>query len=595
MGRFDFQVKVRGYRIELGEIEARCNEAPGVARSVVVTREDQPGDVRLVAYLVPDAGAAFDKEAIGQHLRLGLPQYMLPQHLVALDAIPLLPNGKVDRRALPPPSALREEDGHERVAPRNERERFVLETMEQVLHLPGLGIHDDFFALGGHSLLAARLATLLSREFGITVPMRALFEAPTAERLAAAVEVLARTGTPPRRPVVHQPGRRSAPLTPMQERIRFVEELHPGRSVYNEPSTHRFGGPLDVARFKAAFGEIVRRQSALRTTMGRDPKTGEPCQLIHESIDYPFPVTDLSALGETEREAELARLLRQAVDKPIDIHRGPLFHVALYRMAPDDHAFVFVPHHLIWDGWSFDLYQAELSAIYGALLRGERPNLPELPVTLGDYAHWFGDWIEGPESAEQLRFWKARFAAAPATRAPATDRPRGAGMSGQGGTHWISVDKALTERLRQVAKDHDVTLNMLTLGVYVLLMGSVIDTDAVVIAAPVRGREQPEVESVMGFFNNVLPLSFQIDRAGRLGDFIRYVKQELLAVMNHQQIPFERLVAEPEFAERAHGVGLYQGLFSFQDARERRSTSAASRIGRSTSCKAAPPTTSASG
>jgi acyl carrier protein len=573
LGRNDHQVKVRGYRIELGEIETRCNEAPGVARSVVLAREDQPGDVRLVAYLVAAAGvASIDRDAVTQHLRQSLPQYMLPQHLVTLETIPLLPNGKVDRRMLPPPSALAGEGARaERVAPRTERERIVLETMEGVLHQPGLGIHDDFFALGGHSLLAARLAKLLGTAFGIPVPMRLLFESPTAERLARAIDEFALADAPRRAPLVHRPGRTRAPLTPMQARIRFIEELHPGRPVYNQPSTHRFGGALDAGKFEAAFRAIVARQSALRTSMGTDARTGAQCQVIApaEGFDFPFPVIDLSGLTQVERESRLSELLRETIDRPLDIHAGPLFRVALFRLASDDHAFVFVPHHLIWDGWSFDLYQAELSTIYGALLRGEASALPELPVSMGDYAQWYDEWLASPEAKSQLGFWKSRFAAAPAARAPRTDLPRKAGMSGQGGTHWISIDQTLTERLREVARGHDVTLNMLALGMYVLMMASVIDTDALVVATPVRGREQPEVEAVMGFFNNVLPLAFRLDRTASLADFMRYVKKELIAVMNHQQIPFERLVAEPEFSERAHGVGLYQALFSFQDARER--------------------------
>ncbi|AMM24059.1 non-ribosomal peptide synthetase [Variovorax sp. PAMC 28711] len=568
MGRLDSQVKVRGYRIELGEIEARCNEAPGVTRSVVITREDVPGDVRLVAYLMLAPGASLDLDAVKRQLATSLPQYMLPQHFVPLEAIPLLPNGKVDRKALPKPEALAA-SGLARVAARTERERIVLETMEKVLRLPSLGIHDDFFALGGHSLLAARLATLLSRKFDVPVPMRVLFEAPTAEALALAIDAIENAGAPRRQPIVALPNRRSAPQTPMQQRIRFIEELHPGRSVYNQPATHRFAGPMDTARFEQAFREIVRRQSALRTTMGNDPATGEPCQIIHPSVDFPFPLIDLSGVPASEREIELATSLRQAIDRPIDIHRAPLFHAALYRMSPTDHAFVFVAHHLIWDGWSYDLFQTELAALYGALVRGETPVLPELSVGTGDYAQWYQEWLAGPEAGEQLKYWKARFANTPVPRAPRTDLPRKSGMSGHGETLWMNFDKATTERFRTAATQHDVTLNMFALGAYVLMLGSAIDTDSLVIAAPVRGREQLELESVMGFFNNVLPLSFEIDRSIDAGQFMRYVKKTLLDHMSYQLIPFERLVAEPEFAARAQGVGLYQGLFSFEDARGR--------------------------
>ncbi|MGK6309022.1 amino acid adenylation domain-containing protein [Variovorax sp. DT-64] len=568
MGRFDFQVKVRGYRIELGEIEARCNEVEGVARSVVITREDQPGDVRLVAYLATSPGADVDLAALDRHLRSRLPQYMVPQHVVPLDAIPLLPNGKVDRKALPKPSATHQDAG-ERLAPRNERERIVLQTMERVLNLPGLGIRDDFFSLGGHSLLAARLTTLLSREFELTVPLRMLFEAPTAERLAAAIEGLDGSNAPRSAPIAHVADRRSAPLTPMQERIRFIEELHPGRPTYNAPSAHRLGGPLDVQKFKTALATIIERQPSLRTAIGPDPATGAPAALIADKVDYELPVIDLGALPADQREAELVERMHALAERPIDIHRAPMFHAALFRIAEDDHAFVFVPHHLVWDGWSFDVLQSELSAIYGALVRGEPHGLPELAVTHGDYADWYAKWLTEPEFESQLRYWKDRFANSPTPKAPHTDMPRKAGMSGEGGAHWITVDKALTERLREIGQRNDVTLNMLTLGVYILMMSSIIDSRAIVIATPVRGREAPELEPVMGFFNNVLPLSFQVDPSLRFGEFMRYVKQELISVMSHQQIPFERLVSEPEFVERAQGVGLYQALFSFQDARER--------------------------
>ena len=568
MGRLDAQVKVRGYRIELGEIEARCNEVPGVTRSVVITREDAPGDVRLVAYLMLAPGATLDADAVKRQLATSLPQYMLPQHFVPLQAIPLLPNGKVDRKALPKPEA-QVAGAAARVAARTERERTVLEAMEKVLRLPSLGVHDDFFALGGHSLLAARLATLLSRKFDVPVPMRMLFEAPTAEALARAIDDIANASTPRRHPIVALPNRTRAPQTPMQQRIRFIEELHPGRPVYNQPATHRFAGPMDTGKFEQAFRAIVQRQSALRTSMGQDPATGEPCQVIHPAVEFPFPLIDLSELSTSEREIALATALRQAIDRPIDIHQAPLFHAALYRMSPTDHAFVFVVHHLVWDGWSYDLFQGELAAQYGALVRGEQPVLPELPVSTGDYAQWYQAWLDGPEAAEQLTYWKARFANTPVPRAPRTDRPRKSGMSGHGETLWINFDAAMTERFRAAAARHDVTLNMFALGAYVLMLGSAIDTDSLVIAAPVRGREQPELESVMGFFNNVLPLSFEIDLAMDAGQFMRYVKKTLLDHMRYQLIPFERLVAEPEFAARAQGVGLYQGLFSFEDARGR--------------------------
>ena len=568
LGRLDFQVKVRGYRIELGEIESLCSGRCGVGQCVVLAREDEPGDVRLVAYLTPSNGVEVDEAALREHLGSKLPEYMLPQHLVRLDAIPLLPNGKVDRRALPPPdaAAMRSID---RVAPRNELEATVLAAMEEVLKLPGLGVHDGFFALGGHSLLAARLTARLNRSLEVNLPMSTLFDAPTAEKLAAAIDAMKASSAPRRHALVPQPGRRSAPLTPMQERIRFVQEMHPGRVLYNTPSAHRLTGPMDLAAFEAAIREVVRRQPALRTRIDAAAMGGRGTQQVAELVEFDLPVEDLSGLAPELREAELLRRMQQVVDLPLDIHQAPLFRVALYRLAPEQHALLFMPHHIVWDGWSFDIFYEDVSAIYGAFLAGQASPLPPLTVTYGDYAEWYLDWLDGPQAAEQMQFWVRRFARAPASAAPWADRPRSAGMTGLGATEYVSVELDVVERLREIARNADVTLSMLTFAAYVAMMADVFASPSLVVAMPVRGRLMPELEPVMGFFNNLLPLPLTVDNSQPWSSFLKTVRAEVLDAMAHQDVAFERMAQEPGIAAHATQAGLYQALFSFQDARER--------------------------
>lgn len=327
LGRLDFQVKVRGYRIELGEIETACNELASVAQSVVLAREDHPGDVRLVAYLALTANGEFDETAWRTHLREKLPDYMLPQHVVVLDAIPLLPNGKVDRKALPPPSHdVAASSGH-RVAPRTPLEQQVLTAMEQVLSLPGLGVLDDFFALGGHSLLAAKLTARLNKELAIQLPLRTVFEAPTAEQLARAAQAAA-SGSAPRRPVIeHRAACREAPLTVMQERIRFMEELYPGRVVYNTPSAHRLTGPFERAAFEQALRQMLDRQPGLRSAIVNS--AAGPVQRVSDGIRLELPFEDLSPIAEEDREAELMRRL-QNVGKGLHIPGHSDHDVAAY-------------------------------------------------------------------------------------------------------------------------------------------------------------------------------------------------------------------------------------------------------------------------
>jgi amino acid adenylation domain-containing protein len=567
LGRIDSQVKVRGYRIELGEIEAACNAVDGVAESVVAAREDHPGDVRLVAYLRLAPGAVVDDETLRMHLARRLPDHMLPQHVVRLNAIPRLPNGKLDRRQLPAPE-LSQVAKSERVFARNETEALVLAAMESVLSLPGLGVHDDFFAMGGHSLLAAKLTSRLNRELQLNLPLRTLFESPTAEKLALAVEQARDHDTAPRAPIVHREGRTAAPLTPMQERVRFLEAMHPGRVVYNTPSGHRLRGPMDLAAFEGALREVVQRQPVLRTCVAPDPNGIDHVQHILESLEVTLPYVDLTPLMAAQREPELLRRMQSIIDTPFDLFEAPLFRVALYKLADEEHAFLFMPHHLIWDGWSFDLLYEELAAAYSARIAGRPSPLAPLAITYGDYAEWQAGWMRSPEFDAQIAYWKQRYANAPTPVAPRTEKPRRRGMTGEGAAEWVRIDTDLTERLRAVARRHDVTLNMLTMALYALMMSDVIGSQSVVLGMPVRGRLMAELEPVMGFFNNLLPVSMTLDGTASLSSFLRLLKQDLLQVFSHQDVPFERLALEPEVASRSQ-AGLYQALFSYQDARGR--------------------------
>jgi hypothetical protein len=239
------QVKLRGFRIELGEIESNLARHPDIAQVVAMVREDRPGDQRLVAYLTaqPACAAGIDDASLRTHLRATLPDYMIPQHFVRLDSIPLLPNGKINRALLPSPLAAISIGDVPHAPPRNEFEQRVGKAMEETLALPSIGIHDDFFALGGHSLLAAQLTARLNREFGVALSLRSIFDTPNAAGLAAAVvaqlesEEIFRPA-----PVPHRENQTQAQLSLMQERLWLLEKLHPGRVAYNTPSAHRLRG-----------------------------------------------------------------------------------------------------------------------------------------------------------------------------------------------------------------------------------------------------------------------------------------------------------------------------------------------------------------
>ncbi|WP_201797486.1 condensation domain-containing protein, partial [Mizugakiibacter sediminis] len=584
LGRLDFQVKVRGYRIELGEIEAQLALQPGVARAVAITREDRPGDVRIVAYLVAQPGTALDEAALRQALRRLLPEYMVPQHFLVLQALPLLPNGKLDRKALPAPADLAHETGTHAdfVAPRDDLERTIAAEMEAVLALPGLGVDDNFFELGGHSLLAAQLTARLNKALGLALPLRTLFEAPTVARLAEAVRAASAEPAHARRAarvIPRRADRARAPLSLMQQRLWFLEELDPGRVVYNTPSAHRLLGPMDERAFERAFNALIRRQPVLRTTIVKE--NGEPVQAILPQLEVTlFPAEDLSALEPAAREALLQRRIAELTAQPFELVGAPLFRTHMFRLGAEEHVLFFMIHHLIWDGWSFDVFYEEMAALYPAACEGRDAELPELAVDYGDFAAWHREWMQGEELAAQLAHWRKLLADVPEPLELPSDRPRPPRMSGVGRNAWIRVDKPAVDALRELARRADATLYMALLALYYVMLCRHTGQRDLVVGTPVRGRDAPELEPVMGFFVNALPLRMQVDPQASFLDLLRAVRAVVVDAFSYPDVPFEHLLRALQLPRDESRFPIYQALFSFQDIRKRPEQWGALRHGR---------------
>lgn len=569
LGRLDFQVKIRGYRIELGEIEARLAALPGVARTVVMAREDSPGDVRLIGYAVPVPGQRPEAGALREALRGGLPDYMLPQQIVLLDTMPLLPNGKIDRKALPAPTGPAPSAGSGPVtAPRTDTEKAVVEAMQGVLKLPAVGVDEDFFALGGHSLLAARLMGQLNKAFGLQLNLRVLFESPSAEKLAQLIDQQRGGSAPTREPIVHRADRRQAPLTLMQERIRFIEDMQPGQTFYNAPSAHRLRGPMQLEAFDRAFQEIVRRQPALRTAIRPSAAGGFEQSLVDSVAFSLLPAEDLSTLAADAREAALKERIEALASQHFALDQAPLFKARLFRLADDHHVLFFMTHHVVWDGWSFDLLYDEMNAHYQAFVEGRPSPLPPLALTYGDFAEWHARWLESDELHEQLGFWRKQFIDHP-VRTPLTDMARLPGAAREGATEFMHFETGEADRVRDIAKRTGSTLSIVALSVYAALVSQLLRDPAPTIGLPVRGRPSPDLDPIMGFFNNMLPVRLKVDTSLSWIDWIRQVRAMVVEAFAHQDVPFERIAHALEADQPGVHARLYQCMFSFQDARNR--------------------------
>ncbi|HEX9939641.1 MAG TPA: AMP-binding protein, partial [Longimicrobium sp.] len=557
LGRLDFQVKVRGFRIELGEIEAVLRQAAGVRDCTVVARADA-GEQRLVAYVVGGAEA----EALRAHVRRSLPEYMLPSAFVFLDALPLTPNGKLDRKALPAPELASAEETY--VAPRTPVEEVLAGIWAEVLRLERVGVEDSFFELGGHSLLATRVISRVRDVFAIELPLRALFEGPTVAELAGRVEEMRRAGAPALPAVVPVERTGALPLSFAQERLWFIDQLEPGNTVYNMSVARRLEGALDEAALERSLGEIVRRHEALRTVFAE--VDGSPVQVIAPFGAFVLPVEDLSGLGEADREAAVVRRAGEEAARPFDLAAGPLFRAALLRLGEEDHVLLLSMHHVVSDGWSTGVLFRELSALYEAYREGRESPLPELAVQYADYAVWQREQLAGEALDRQLSYWRERLAGAPELLELPTDHPRPAVQTFRGATVPVELSPELLERLQALGRSEGATLYMTVLGAFQVLLGRYAGSDDVVVGSPTAGRTRGEVEGLIGFFVNTLVLRTDLSGDPSFREVLGRVREATLGAYEHQEVPFEKLVAELQPERTLTHSPLFQVMFALQNA-----------------------------
>ncbi|HEV2150064.1 MAG TPA: amino acid adenylation domain-containing protein [Longimicrobiaceae bacterium] len=556
LGRVDRQVKVRGFRIEPGEIEAVMRRQPGVRECVVAVREEAPGGARLVAYVVGEV----DAEALRGELHRGLPEYMVPAAFVALDHLPLTPNGKLDVKALPAPDFAA---GGHHVAPRTPTEEVLAGIWAEVLRLERVGVGENFFELGGHSLLAMRVVSRVREVFGIELPVRALFEGPTVAELAGRVEALRRAELPVLPPVVPVERRGALPLSFAQERLWFLDRMQPGTALYNILSALRLQGALDAAALERALGEVVRRHEALRTVFAE--RDGEAVQVVVPFTGYAMLVEDLSSLGEEEREAEVRHRVAEDAVRPFDLSAGPLFRAGLLRLGSEDHVLLLSVHHIVSDGWSTGVLFRELSALYEAYRAGRESPLPELPIQYADYAVWQRRQLRGEGLERQLAWWKERLSGAPALLELPTDRPRPAVQTYRGASEPVRLSPELRDRLQALARGEGATLYMVLLGAFQVLLSKYSGSGDVVVGSPTAGRTHREVEGLIGFFVNALVLRTDLSGDPAFRQVLRSVREATLGAYEHQDVSFEKLVAELQAERSLSHAPIFQVSFALQN------------------------------
>ncbi|MDQ9497863.1 amino acid adenylation domain-containing protein [Serratia marcescens] len=555
LGRNDQQVKIRGFRIECGEIEAALATHPAVREAVVDARA-VGDDKRLVAWVVPAAGVAEETlaGALRQHVSAALPDYMVPSAWVVVAALPLSPNGKLDRRALPEPQGAQSQAAYE--APQGEHETLLAAIWRELLNVERVGRHDNFFELGGHSLLAVRLTNRL-QQMEWQLPLQVLFANPT---LLALAQQLRRTdeALPP---IEAMPRGAALPLSFAQQRLWFLTQLEGLSETYHIPLALSLRGELDLPAWRQSLDALYARHEALRSRFVT--VEGQPQAHILPADALPLTVHDLR--GRQDAQSQARQLAQRLTEAPFDLTQGPLVRAALIRLADEEHLFLLTCHHIISDGWSTGILLRDLGALYGALRRGDADPLPPLTLQYPDYAAWQRRYLTPERLAAQAQYWRETLIGAPALLTLPTDRPRPTVQSFSGGEVPIAIDAELTQALRQFSRQHGGTLFMTVLAAWSLVLARMAGQQELVIGTPEANRGRLETESLVGFFVSTLALRIDLRDDPDLPTLIARIRHTVLAARENRDLPFEQVVELVNPPRHLGYTPLFQVMLAWQD------------------------------
>ncbi|MFD9572142.1 amino acid adenylation domain-containing protein [Streptomyces sp. NPDC059982] len=571
LGRLDHQVKVNGVRIETGEVEAALAAHPWVRAAVAGAVPDGTGGHRLVAW-VQSRGERLRPEELRTFLRRSLPDPLVPSQYVAVADFPLTANGKIDRSALPEPASAEAGAQAPHVPVRTAAERIVAEQWAALLGIPAaaIGATNDFFQLGGASLLLSRLAQALSAACGAPVALRALFTATTVEAQAAllagapaltgggaaadaqataavaadddTVRPVPRTGT-------------GLPLSPGQQGLWLMDRMRPGSAEWNAPVFLTLPHHYDDATVAAALTALAERHEILRTRYVL--RATEPVQIAEAE-----PRVELRATRADSAAARHA-LIEDEFSRPFDLENGPVWRALTVRGADSLHLVLSI-HHIACDGWSSVVLERDVLALAEAAHHGGRAALPALPVQYADHAAHQRRRLAGDGAAGELAHWKRALEGAVPVDLPA-DRPRPAVRDGIGAAHVFTVPAPLAERAAAFGRGHGATLQQTLLTVFGTLVARLTGQWDVPVGVPVAGRERPEVADVVGFFLNTLVMRCDAPADATFEEALIRVRDTARSAFAHQDLPFDRLVAELDDARDPGRTPLYQVMFDLHE------------------------------
>jgi amino acid adenylation domain-containing protein len=552
LGRIDDQVKIRGYRIELGEIEHVLLQSGLIKQAVVLAGDDKQGVKRLTAYVVAEE---YDRQALINYLQAQLPEYMVPQLWVNVDAFPVTSNGKIDKRALTQlsPSANL---FNEYAAPRNQTEIKLAEIWKDLLGAEQVGIHDNFFELGGHSLLAMRVVSQLRREMNSDVSIRHIFNYPTIALLSVHVAQQKSDGMPA---IIAQQRPEYIPLSYSQERLWFIDRLE-GSVQYHLPAVLRLTGKLNVDALEQSFRQIVNRHEVLRTVITEHE--GHGYQLIRPAGNWVLDKT--TGIQYHNNEIALQAYVKQRIMSPFNLSEDAMLRAELMETGKNEYVLIVSMHHIASDGWSTPILVNELVSLYSAITNNNKAILEPLSIQYADYAIWQRNNLAGEILANKLAYWKQKLDGVAMLNLPA-DRARTTVQSTNGAMYEFAIAGELSNSPHKLSLQEGTTLYMTMLSVFNVLLYRYSGQTDICVGSPTANRDQHEVTGLIGFFVNTLALRNQVKGDSTFKALLAQVKQNMLEAYDHQDVPFEKVVEAVVKERDLSRSPLFQVMFILQN------------------------------
>ncbi|MCU0285930.1 MAG: amino acid adenylation domain-containing protein, partial [Acidobacteria bacterium] len=551
LGRIDQQVKIRGFRIELGEIENRLAKHPGIKDAVVINQEENSEDKYLCAYFISNEEIAIS--GLRNFLARELPNYMIPSHFVQLKKIPLTPNGKLDREALPKPEL---KAGENYIAPRDEIETKLAVIWSEVLLIKTpIGIDDHFFQLGGHSLKATILASRIEKTFNVKILLAEIFRNPKIRELSKYIKDAAQLQYLQMEPAEKK---EYYVLSSAQKRLYFLQQMDKEGTTYNIPYFMILEGIIDKNNLEHSIQQLIKSHESLRTSFVIIDE--EPVQRIHEEVEFEieyFATDELSQHGRT-------RIFLNYFIRPFDLSCAPLLRVGLVKMAEEKHLFLVDMHHIISDGISTQVLVQDFSDFYTG------KELPGIKLQYRDYAEWQNRGRVSENIREQGKYWKKEYEGEIPVLALHNDYARPIVQVFEGDRITFEINSEISGTLKALVLELQATLYIVLLALYTILLSRLTGQEDIVIGSPVAGRRHPDLEKIIGMFVNTLALRNYPSGEKTFKGFLAEVRERTLEAFENQEFQYEDLVEQILVNRDAGRNPLFDTMFAIKNAGARK-------------------------